>query len=94
MICNADGVDDDEEIDANDRTNVKKLRRGSGSGLGKIDRDDSSAHLKKKARVLVEVNFIILFFPAKKCNLSEDVGHDRLELRNRIHDLNWETEFM
>ncbi|KAJ8636898.1 hypothetical protein MRB53_011165 [Persea americana] len=50
-----DGVDDDEEIDANDRTNVKKLRRGSGSGLGKIDRDDSSAHLKKKARVLVEV---------------------------------------
>lgn len=60
LIYTADGIDEDEEIDADDQTNVKKRR--SGSALGKIDRDDSSAKLKKKSRVLVEVNFIILFF--------------------------------
>lgn len=51
-----DGIDEDEdEDDIEDQTNVKKLRRGSGSGLGKLDRDVPSAKLKKKARVLVEV---------------------------------------
>lgn len=51
-----DGIDEDEdEDDIEDQTNVKKLRQGSGSGLGKLDRDVPSAKLKKKARVLVEV---------------------------------------
>ncbi|XP_058090151.1 uncharacterized protein LOC131236756 isoform X2 [Magnolia sinica] len=50
------GMDEDgEKMDAVDQTNVKRLRKGSGSGLGKFDSEDLNSKLKKKARVLVEV---------------------------------------
>ncbi|XP_058074833.1 uncharacterized protein LOC131223434 isoform X2 [Magnolia sinica] len=50
------GMDEDgEEMDAVDQTNVKRLRKGSGSGQGKFDSEDLNSKLKKKARVLVEV---------------------------------------
>lgn len=49
-------MDEDEEINIVDRTNVKKLQLGSGSSLGKTDGDDLSAELKRKARELIEVN--------------------------------------
>ncbi|XP_077221226.1 MAK16 protein-like protein isoform X2 [Tasmannia lanceolata] len=50
------GMDeDDEEMDPLDLSNVKRLKTGSGSGLGKVKTDDFGAKLKKKARVLVEV---------------------------------------
>ncbi|KAF8390496.1 hypothetical protein HHK36_025022 [Tetracentron sinense] len=43
---------DDEEVDAADR---KRVRRGSGSDFGKLEKDEPGTKLKKKARVLVEV---------------------------------------
>lgn len=54
-------MDEDREINAVDRTNVKKLQLGSGSDLGKIGRDDPSTKLKRKARVLVEVKSVNVF---------------------------------
>lgn len=50
-----------EEINAVDRTNVKKLHLGSRSDLGKIGRHDPSTKLKRKARVLEEVKSVKVF---------------------------------
>ncbi|XXG80974.1 hypothetical protein AAC387_Pa09g1717 [Persea americana] len=50
-----DGMPEHEEINAVDRTNVKKLHLGSRSDLGKIGGHDPSTKLKRKARVLEEV---------------------------------------
>ncbi|KAL6325836.1 hypothetical protein AAG906_026665 [Vitis piasezkii] len=44
--------EDDEEMDLIDR---KRVRRGSGSAHGKLDKDERGANLKKRPRVLVEV---------------------------------------
>ncbi|KAL5839811.1 hypothetical protein ACOSQ4_012419 [Xanthoceras sorbifolium] len=47
-----DDDDDDKETVAIDR---KRVRRESGLALRKIEQDEPGAKLKKKARVLVEV---------------------------------------
>ncbi|RVW52923.1 hypothetical protein CK203_072652 [Vitis vinifera] len=44
--------EDDDEMDLIDR---KRVRRGSGSSHGKLDKDERGANLKKRPRVLVEV---------------------------------------
>lgn len=54
-------MDADEEINAVDRTNVKKMKLGSGSDLGKTGSDDPPTKLKRKARVLVEVKSVDVF---------------------------------
>ena len=52
-IADDDMGEDDEEMDLIDR---KRVRRGSGSAHGKLDKDERGANLKKRPRVLVEVN--------------------------------------
>ncbi|XP_072962791.1 uncharacterized protein [Typha angustifolia] len=49
------GMDEDDLEDPSDQHIAKKTRKGSGSNSGKLDSSESGANVKRKGRVIVEV---------------------------------------
>lgn len=51
-------MDDDDEVEPSKQHAIKKIRKASGSESRKIDSNDFGTRLKRKGRVLVEVQCV------------------------------------